>query len=208
MSARRPARRTGSEAGFTLLEIVVALVVLGILLATLSRGVQFGLAAFDRQDRMIDTAGRLEAVDGTLRRLFERLDPGTGSDGSTVTGTHHGIALRSVLPVAALDRPGGLPGSGLADLRLSVDGEHRLLLGWLPHRHVVPLDTHPRPHQEVLLDGVERIDLDYWSNGTWHQTWGEAKPPALIRLRLVFPDGDARRWPDIVAAPGLDQPGG
>ena len=65
------------EAGFTLLEIVVALVVLGILLVTLTRGVQFGLAAYDRQDGMVATAGRLEAVDRTLRRLITLLDPGT-----------------------------------------------------------------------------------------------------------------------------------
>ena len=47
------------EAGFTLLEIIVALVVLGILLLTLSHGTRFGLSAFDRQAHMAETAGRL-----------------------------------------------------------------------------------------------------------------------------------------------------
>ena len=196
------------EAGFTLLEIVVALVVLAILLVTLTRGVQFGLAAFDRQDRMIATGGRLEAVDSTLRRLFEQLDPGTSTDGNTVTGTHHAVAFRSPLPVAAQNRPGALPSDGLADLRLSVDGSHHLLLAWVPHRHVRRSGPAPKPHLETLLDNVERIDLDYWSEGAWHPRWNELKPPLLIRLRLVFPEGDPRRWPDLVAAPVRDQPSG
>ena len=201
-----PTRAPG-DAGFTLLEIVVALVVLGILLVTLSRGVQFGLAAFDRQDRMIATGGRLEAVDGTLRRLIEQLDPGTSGDASTVTGTHHALAFRAPLPVAAQARPDAPPSDGMADLRLSVNASHHLLLTWLPHRHVLPAGPPPRPHDETLLDDVERIDLDYWSAGAWHQQWRQPKPPSLIRLRIVFPDGDSRRWPDLVAAPVRDQAG-
>ena len=196
------------EAGFTLLEIVVALVVLGILLVTLTRGVQFGLAAFDRQDHMIATGGRLEAVDSALRRLIEQLDPGTGTDGDTVTGTHHAMAFRAPLPVAAQARPGAPPSDGTADLRLSVDASHRLLLTWLPHRHVLSTGPKARPHDETLLDNVERIDLDYWADGVWHQQWRETKPPSLIRLRIVFPEGDPRRWPDLVAAPIREQPGG
>ena len=190
----------GGDAGFTLLEIIVALVVLGILLVTLSRGTEFGLAAFDRQDRMIGVGGRLEAVDRTLRRLIVGLDPGTATDGDTVGGTRHGLVFRSRLPV-------GVAGT-VADLRLSVDDAHHLVLAWLPHRHAKAVGAAPPPHREVLLDGVDAITLDYWGDGAWHGQWKETAPPALIRIRIVFPEGDARRWPDIVAAPARDQGGG
>ncbi len=196
------------DAGFTLLEIVVALVVLGILLVTLSRGVQFGLAAYERQDGMVATAGRLEAVDRTLRRLLVLLDPGTPVDGDSVVGTHHALAFRSPLPPAAAERAPGVPADGLSDLRLSVDDRHRLVLAWLPHRHVLPSGPPPAPHETVLLDDVDRIDVDYWGDGIWHQRWDRPLVPALIRIRIVFPDGDRRRWPDIVAAPVRDQPSG
>ncbi len=188
------------DEGFTLLEIIVALVVLGILLVTLSRGTQFGLAAFDRQDRMIGVGGRLEAVDRTLRRLIVGLDPGTVTDGDTVVGARHVLVFRSRLPV-------GEAGTQ-ADLRLSVDDAHHLVLAWLPHRHAKMVGSAPPPHRETLLDNVDTIDLDYWGDGTWHGQWKETAPPALIRIRIVFPDGDARRWPDIVAAPARDQAGG
>ncbi len=197
---QRNASPSVRDGGFTLLEIVVALVVLGILLVTLSRGTQFGLAAFDRQDRMIAVGGRLEAVDRTLRRLIVQLDPGTVTDGATVIGARHVLVFRSRLPVGEAGTP--------ADLRLSVDDAHHLVLAWLPHRHVKAVGAAPKPHRETLLDDVDAINLDYWGDGAWHGQWKETAPPSLIRIRIVFPDGDPRRWPDIVAAPARDQANG
>lgn len=200
-------RRSRDDAGFTLLEIIVALVVLGILLSTLTRGVQFGLAAFDRQDRMIQTGGRLEAVDRTLRRLIEQLDPGTSTDGDTVAGGQHVLVFRSPLRLAGSSKPDSPPTDGLLDLRLSVDAGHRLVLTWVPHRHVIPTGPAPKPHDEALMTGVDRIELSYFAEGAWHTRWRQPAPPALIRIRIVFPDGDPRHWPDIVAAPIREQPG-
>ena len=215
MKAVTASERGSGDAGFTLLEIVVALVVLGILLSTLTQGVQFGLAAFDRQDRMIQTGGRLEAVDRTLRRLIEQLDPGTSTDGDSIVGARHGLVFRSPLRIAdAAGGPGGNasrdapegPPDDLADLRLSVDPAHELILAWLPHRHVIPTGPVPTPHREVLLTSVERIDVSYFAGGVWHNRWTDPEPPDLIRVRLVFPDNDPRHWPDIVAAPERAQP--
>ncbi len=203
-SASLPAR----DGGFTLLEIVVALVVLGILLVTLSRGTQFGLAAFDRQDRMINVGGRLEAVDRTLRRLIVQLDPGTATDGDTVVGARHVLVFRSRLPVGGTASEIMGEAGTLADLRLSVDDDHHLVLAWLPHRHVKAANAAPAPHREILLDDVDAINLDYWGDNAWHTQWNEVAPPALIRIRIVFPDGDPRRWPDIVEAPARDQANG
>ena len=209
MTPPRPrCRGSRGDAGFTLLEIVVALVVLGILLATLSNGVRFGLAAYDRQDGMVATAGRLEAVDRSLRRLLTLLDPGTPTDGNSVVGTHHALVFRAPLPPAAADHAVGVPADGLSDLRLSVDDRHRLVLAWLPHRHVLPTGPAPPPHETVLLENVERIDVDYWGKEAWHQQWHETRTPALIRIRIVFPDNDPRHWPDIVVAPLRDQASG
>ncbi|NPD66200.1 prepilin-type N-terminal cleavage/methylation domain-containing protein [Lichenicola cladoniae] len=199
--------RAAGDAGFTLLEIIVALVVLGILLSTLTRGVQFGLAAFDRQDRMIQTGGRLEAVDRTLRRLIEQLDPGTSTDGDTVAGGQHVLVFRSPLRLAGSSKPGDPQTDGLLNLRLSVDSGHRLILTWSPYRHVIPTGPAPKPHDDVLMTGVDRIDISYFAEGGWHTRWRQPAPPALIRIRIVFPDGDPRHWPDIVAAPVREQPG-
>jgi general secretion pathway protein J len=203
-------RADRDEAGFTLLEIIVALVVLGILLATLSRGVQFGLAAFDRQDRMVTVGGRLEAVDRTLRRLLETLDPGTSNDGDTLVGGPHAMAWRAPLAEPSHDPKATADdgtGEALANLRLSVIG-HDLVLSRLPFRHVIPVGVEAAtPQRTVLLGGVAGIDLSYWGAGGWHTDWRNPAPPDLVRVRIRFPDGDQRRWPDIVVAPVRMQAG-
>jgi general secretion pathway protein J len=188
------------ERGFTLLEVLVALVVFGLLMLGLSQGAQFGLSAWERQARSIDARADLDAVDRVLRGLITDLDPA-----QAVTGTAHGIAFTSELPRMAAQSPGGAAGgsAGEADLLLAVDARQILALRWTPHLHAERF-ARPVAREAALLEGVARLDLSYWpadGAGGWRNSWSEAAPPALIRVRLIFPAGDPRHWPDIVAAP-------
>ncbi|MCQ8239516.1 prepilin-type N-terminal cleavage/methylation domain-containing protein [Rhizosaccharibacter radicis] len=206
-------RRGTGDAGFTLLEIVVALVVFGVLLLSLGQGTRFGLTALDRENAGAEREGRLQAVDATLRRLVAQADPGTTVDGNTLAGTRHALVFRAPLgggAVAALslssdrpDDPRGAP-TGMADLRLQLDDRHRLVLFFLPYRHVSPIGPAPKPREAVLLEGLRDLDISYWSDGRWRDDWKDADLPALVRIRLVFADN--RHWPDIVTAPVRDQP--
>ncbi len=190
---------SGREAGFTLLEILVALVVFGFLVLGLGQGVDFGLRAWDRQSRGIAARGELDAVDRALRGLIGRLDPDTD-----VVGRAHGLGLTSQLPqTAAL-------ATGEADMALGVDGARRLVLRWTPHLHAVRFGPPPTPDVAELLRGIERLDLAYWprDGGGWRDTWSAHDPPAMIRIHVVFPVGDPRHWPDLIAAPMRDRASG
>lgn len=193
--------RNDAEAGFTLLEIIVALVVLGVLLATLSQGVHFGFLAWGRQDQSLRTGEALQATDRTLRRLVEQADPGTGRSGAMLAGRAHAMAFTSTLPIGH----DGAPSE--ADISLAVDHDGRLVLSWLPHLHARRLQGAPPPHVSVLLDHVDGLELSYWSDSTgqWSRGWRENTLPDLVRIRITFPEHDPRHWPDIVAAPVREQ---
>ncbi len=194
-------RRSGRDGagGFTLLEVLVTLVVLGFLFAGLAQGVQFGLTAWQTQVRTVDRNGDLDAVDRTLRRLVEQADPGVADDPPRLTGTARGVEFFTRLPQSVTTLP-----SRLASVTLDVDGAHRLVMRWIPAAHAEPLGKPPAPTETVLLGGVDHLDLAYWHAGPkagWMTAWAEPEIPLLVRIRLVFPKGSGRRWPDIVAAP-------
>ena len=80
-------RGRGKAAGFTLLEIVVALAVFGFLLVGLSQTVRFGLTAWRQDARLSDGKTDLEAVDRSLRTVIENLDPGEDAGLPAITGS-------------------------------------------------------------------------------------------------------------------------
>ena len=191
------------EAGFTLLEVLAALVVLGFIVAGLSQGLQFGLGATARQERRSAQRGDIEAVDRLLRRVVTHLDPGTGRDPNLLVGDGNQMILAS-------DLGDGGPGAGLAAIGLAVDGR-ALVLTWQPVRHVIPLAPQPAPRRIVLMTGLERLEVSYFGQtGTeppaWHRSWTQKIPPLLVRMRLVFTPDTGQRWPDIVAGPARPRP--
>ncbi|MBV9539486.1 MAG: type II secretion system protein, partial [Acidisphaera sp.] len=179
---RRRRDRDG-EAGFTLLEILVALVVFGFLMAGLSQGVRFGLTAWQSQTRTIERTGDLDTVERVLRQLVERLAPGRLIDPPNIEGTASTLGFTSDLPTAAAALT-----LRHADMVLAVDPAHRLVLRWTPHLHAVR-STPPVPQSIELLAGVDHVALSYWPRDGegWRDTWKGRTPPALIRIRIVFP---------------------
>lgn len=197
-----PGRR---DAGFTLLELLVALVVLGFVLAGLSQGVRYGLRAADTQARTLAERAELDSVDRALRRLIEQMDPGTARDGAGFQGSAGRLAFVSELPAA----------SGLAvrhaDIALGLDGARRLVLRATPRPPGKPFGPPPLPIEEELLRGVDRVEFSYLARDAgagWASAWSGKELPFMIRLRVVFPPGDRRHWPDIVASPRRERSAG
>ncbi|WP_431267067.1 PulJ/GspJ family protein [Dankookia sp. P2] len=187
-----------SRAGFTLLEILVALAVLGFLMLGLSQGLRFGLAAWDSQARLLGRGGDLDIADRTLRRIVTQIVPTDDPQNPALRGTAHGFEAVTELPVTA-----ALP-TRQASVALGVDRTGRLVLRWTPYLHARRFGPPPPPEESELLRNLARIELGYWSaaaGGGWLSGWARPEPPDLVRIRLVFARGDARRWPEIVVAP-------
>ncbi len=181
--------------GFTLLEILVALVVFGFVASGMAQGVRFGLQAWGTQSRRLAQQGDMDAVDRALRRLIEDVDAGEQDQPSTLQGAAHTLSMLTRLPA------GFGAESSEASVAIGVDAEQRLVLRATPQPHAERL----RPQnatQAVLLDHVDHIDVSYYGEAhTWATSWQAPTLPGLVRLRIVFPKGDPRHWPDLVAAP-------
>jgi len=178
-----------------LLELLVAMLVLGMVSLLLSQGLQFGLRAQAQQSAMRARTGDVEAVDQALRRLIAAADPGQYPEPATLRGQPQQLSFTTDLPLH------GAGQAQRADVALSAEAG-RLLLRWQPHRHVARFSPPPPPEQTILLDGVEHVELAYQTaTGVWRESWIPGTLPALIRLRLVFTAQSGRTWPPILAAP-------
>lgn len=182
--------------GFTLLETLAALAVLGLVLVGLAQGARFGLQGWRMQARQLAEPSGLDAVDRVLRRLVGAMSPGDTRNPPHVVGGAHELGFVSEFP-AQQGPQGGMP----VDVRLRLDGAHRLLLEWAPHRDVIWTGAPPAATASVLAEGVAGLDLSYWGGAGWRSDWTEPALPLLVRARVVFAPGDGRHWPDIIVAP-------
>lgn len=205
LAAPRKVGRWG-DAGFTLLEVLAALVVSGILLAMLTQGLQVGLRGWSVAQGIDAGTTTLEATDLALRGLLDRAslaDPLTYD--RAFTGTPTGMAFTTTMP-----QQFGTPVPLEADVSVVSDGHH-LVLHWRPH-HARWIEAPPPPATELLVDGVIGLQLAYFlpardgRGGSWLTAWSSPNLPRLVRIHCVFAPGDRRRWPDIVAATRRERP--
>ena len=136
--------------GFTLLETLVGVLILGFLLVGLAGGARFGAGAAIRQGKLSDRSGDLDAVDRTLRQIVATADPA-----ATLVGTAGTLSLVADIPNAP----------GPKTIALGLEAGHRLVLRWTakpPGRPLVPL----APQEAELLSGIAGITLSYYGAAT------------------------------------------
>ena len=189
------------QRGFTLLELLVALAVLGLLMAGLVQGLRLGVSVWTTQTKRLAASGDLDSTDRTLRTLIARMDPGGISGRPPMfKGTARSLVFTTTLPEAAA----GLTMRN-SDVTLAVDESHQLELLFLPH-YRNPTEAAPSPGRVVLLHDVDRLELAYWQDSEkgWQPEWRGVTLPKLIRIRIVFHDS-VRHSPDIVVTPMRDR---
>ncbi len=199
MKAGAPRRQDG----FTLVELLASLTILGLISLMIVAGLGGRGAAWSRIDR--DTAGG-EAVEAAQARLADYVrraapvtlysrPPRPDFDGQATS-------LFCLSPPA----PGRGPGP-LRRRRLSVDARGDLVLESVSD---VAVDRKRFTDREVLLSGVQSLDLAYYGatdggRPAWRPQWSrQITTPQLIRIRLTLPEGDRRRWPDLLVHPAAD----
>jgi general secretion pathway protein J len=201
---RRPADR---QAGFTLLEMLVVVIVLGMLMVGLTQGVRAGLALWGAQQRRVGDTAELDAAARVLRGLLTAMaaSPASGFGAQAAGEGFKGDADHLSF---VGDLPTGLGFTRRANISLALR-KTGLVLSWTPHRHEISFGPPPVPTETELIGGVSHLEIAYWGSSApdqppaWLTRWDGPAPPALVRIRLVFEKGDRRHWPDLVAAPVL-----
>jgi general secretion pathway protein J len=194
-----------STDGFTLVELLASLTVLAMLSLMILAGVGGRSLAWRRMNADTARGETVEATQALLRHRIETIVPVTLYNIVPPGPDFDGEGERAVF----LSQPPSALGPGaIWRYQLALDAQGDLVLD---SRSDVALDQHHWSDRQVLLHGVQSLDLAYFGalasnrGPDWQAQWvRQPFMPSLVRIRLDFPPGDRRRWPDLIVHPATD----
>lgn len=193
------------QSGYSLVELLVVLALLGLIAIAVSGGLSFGARVWERTERTVSSAELSGGGHQVLRALLSGVHPRkTGEAGQTRTVEFDGARERMALLTASSAQLGA---SGIAKVTLVVErtgGAANLKLTLESEVDGLP------PRIVTLVSGAQAIEFAYGDTGggavAWSDTWASrATPPPLIRIR-VRPTPGQPAWPELVVRTRIDRP--
>jgi general secretion pathway protein J len=190
--------------GFTLIEMTVAMALLGLISVLVFESLRFGQRSYQSATRKGAESWEVFAAQRLLRNLVESAYPQQPGDvGTTAEPGLQGDPQRMFVTAPA---PLAMGGAGLyryeIALRSNATGRNDLVIRW---RAQMPdaAGLNDRSAEEILLPGVAGLRMSYQSATGWSERWAEPGLPQLVRLQVTFAAGDLRTWPDMIATPRI-----
>lgn len=194
-----------SARGFTLVELLVVMALLGLMAALLFGGLRYTARTATHGTAVLDRATDLGLAANFLRSALADARPlpetEAGAEDSAIAFA--GGAHRVVLIGAA---PPHLSRRGFYRVEIGLDREkHVLAAHWIRLSPDEAMETSAALPASPLLDQVADAEFGYFGAlfdeeaPSWHGAWeGQRALPSLVRLRVGFTDGSAAA--DLIVA--------
>ena len=201
------------SAGFTLVELLLAMTLMSILLALTYSGLRAASRSADQGEKMLVVGGEMRAAHQFVRRQLNQMLPlsyeiSDGQDQLRVVFEGDASRIRYVASMPGYLGAGG-PQVQMLELVNGSDGKilqisHALLQeyqeGDLEIRDPVPLLTNIQSATFEFLGLDENGEI-----GSWSASWDTPEIlPLAVRLNIGFDEQTRLEWPELVAGVRLD----
>lgn len=191
-----------NERGYSLVELLVVVALMGIVAVTMSGGIQFGARVWERTGTTVEALEQAQGAQAQLREALSSVapslfDPARPNDGAFVGGAEQMNFTTSTTM---------LPGVGSKRIVLNALRTGKTVSLQLTWRQERGARTEGR---QTLLSGATNISFAYGSVApsgaiVWSDAWAaDAGLPALIRIRARL--GGAASWPELIVRPQIDR---
>jgi general secretion pathway protein J len=194
-------RRASSQAGFTLIEMLIGITLLAMLGALIASGTRLGSRSWSSAERRSAGSDDVMLVQSFFRRTIAQTAPAFASEDPRdmtidFSGGPDTLTLMAPQP--------GTQSAGLwvqERFYVAQHGAHRDLLVRLRFDPSLP-GTAPDP--VTLLEGVSQVRFAYFGAAapgaapTWQDNWiNSSRLPDLIRIEIVRDDPKLPAWPAL-----------
>jgi len=201
-----PGRRRAAQDGFTLLETIVALTLLGLMLAVLTGSIRFAGRSRDAAASKIDSIDNMRIAQDFLRQTLAQTHPKRWlkAVGRPFVFRGERDELAMAAPLTARVGVGGL---FLLNFSL-VDagpgkGKNLVMARAFPEPDSQEMPDFTSADTTVLAENLSELEFGYLgrdddtSDPTWRDDWKEgARMPEAVRVRIRPAHGPA--WPELV----------
>ncbi len=194
VQAQSSRERSAASRGFTLVELLVALVILGLLMAALYGAFRFSARALEAARQRAERLEEFAAASAFLRERLSATEnvliaTGPRSQTASFTGTAHSLAFVAPMPAE-------ISYGGLYYFRLTFDptaGATRLDLALYRAREIFSLDEAADRRTRFIFPGYRPVFRYYGREEPapdaptgWHDEWpARGWLPQLVEVRLI-----------------------
>lgn len=202
--------------GFTLIELVVAMAILGVMMLLLYSGLAFALRSWDVGDRVGGQTADHRIGLNFLRRELLEVFPMRFKDPMRLRLAFEGDGRRLRF---VSSRPAGLSAAGLSLVGVEVegdarrDGRHLVMRRAMPDDNAEDFGPLDAAEPAIVLAGIDSVAFSYFgaendfTDPRWLDEWTfPGRVPQLVRIRLRTAEGET--LPELVVRVMLGEEAG
>jgi len=196
---------SGRQSGFTLLELLVGLTLLGLTVAIIVTALNTSLLGADVTGKRSVRLNQIRTAQVVMRRQIEAARPVSWSDKTRNRIGFEGLAASASFVTVLPPWPGQ---GGPHLVRIAQDGDRLVLSRKIHSGETSSFDFSSPVDRTVLLHGIRTVQFAYYGRRTpreparWQPAWqSHATLPSLVRLRVAFAGESGTSWPELIIAP-------